>query len=370
VHIVFVNETSAGGSLLSTLGLADAVAALGVDVTVVHGTSGASRTRSVHEQLVDLRVRLRRTPLHAVVDRLARRPGRRLQRVGDGEGAVGVWRATVPANAVSHMLRTWRPDAVVVASISGPQWRQLRYDLGANGTPAVLYLRETTALRHLDRDIPAPDLLLANSRALAEAAAGHGAVFVPSVVDVGAARVESTRSTILAVNPTELYGGERLLRLARAMPEARFVLQESQPGQVLGTDVEGAAAELANVEVRRFTRDVASVYRDARLLAVPYDDRLDHHRPRSVVEAQANGIPVVASATPGLVETVGPGGVLVPVDATDTEWVEALRRLTDSGGGGDYERLVAAARAHAARPELDARAIAAGFVELVVAARR
>src|SRR5204862_6869191 len=121
-----------------------------------------------------------------------------------------------------------------------------------------------------------------------------------------------------------------------------------------------AAAGLPNVEFRPRTTDLGTVYRDARLLFVPH--RLDN-RPRIVAEAQANGIPVVASNHPGLVEAVGPGGVLVHPDAPDTEWIEAVGRLWDDTAL--YQRLVDAALGHAARPEIDPEVVTSRFEEAV-----
>jgi glycosyltransferase involved in cell wall biosynthesis len=84
-----------------------------------------------------------------------------------------------------------------------------------------------------------------------------------------------------------------------------------------------------------------------------------------VAEAQANGIPVVASRYPGLVEAVGPGGVLVDPDAPDADWIEAVGRLWDDAG--HYERLVEAALRHAARPEIDPEVVTSRFEKALVA---
>ena len=81
------------------------------------------------------------------------------------------------------------------------------------------------------------------------------------------------------------------------------------------------AARLPNVGFRPRTTDLGIIYRDARVLFVPH--RVDN-RPRVVVEAQANGIPVVASRYPGLVEAAGPGGVFVDPDAPEEAWIDAV----------------------------------------------
>jgi glycosyltransferase involved in cell wall biosynthesis len=118
------------------------------------------------------------------------------------------------------------------------------------------------------------------------------------------------------------------------------------------------AAGFPNVEFRPRTTDLGIIYRDARLLFVPH--RLDN-RPRVVAEAQANGIPVVASGYPGLVEAVGPGGVLVDSEAPDGAWIDAVGRLWDDAG--HYQQLVEAALGHAARPEIDPEVVTSRFEE-------
>jgi glycosyltransferase involved in cell wall biosynthesis len=127
-----------------------------------------------------------------------------------------------------------------------------------------------------------------------------------------------------------------------------------------------AADALPNVEVRPFTSDPARVFRDARVLLVPH--RVDN-RPRVVLEAQTNGIPVIATDHPGLVESVGPGGRNVADTDDPRPWIDALRSLWDEPG---YSAAVSAARAHAARADAAPDAVVARFersLERVVARR-
>ena len=66
------------------------------------------------------------------------------------------------------------------------------------------------------------------------------------------------------------------------------------------------------------------LYGDARVLLVPY--RMDS-RPRVILEAQANAIPVLTGGdVPALVEATGPGGLSVPLESV-AAWVEVIRSL-------------------------------------------
>ena len=80
-------------------------------------------------------------------------------------------------------------------------------------------------------------------------------------------------------------------------------------------------------------------------------------RPRVVLEAQYNGIPVVALDQPALSEAVGPGGVLVSGDLSDDEWAERIAGVWDWDGDA-YEEFERVARRHGTRTEVQPDAIA------------
>jgi len=183
------------------------------------------------------------------------------------------------------------------------------------------------------------------------------------VIGTSVTRTESTRRTALVINPIPTKGADLLWRLARELPEIPFVAQESWPltGDPLEA-VEAKAAELPNLEFRRRKPPGPDLYADARVLLVPY--RMDS-RPRVILEAQANGIPVVVGDVPALVEATGPGGLSVPLDSV-VAWVDAVRSLWSDHEG--YAGLAAAAQAHGARPEADPRTVTASFEELLVRA--
>jgi glycosyltransferase involved in cell wall biosynthesis len=76
-----------------------------------------------------------------------------------------------------------------------------------------------------------------------------------------------------------------------------------------------------------------------------------------VLEAQYNGIPVVALDQPAMSEAVGPGGVLVSGDLSDDEWARRIVEVWD-GDEQAYEELEQKARAHGTRPEVQSDVIA------------
>ena len=362
MNILFVSTTRRGGSGLSQRQLAARLIARDHRVAILTDSEeGHGLTRYLYKRQVNLSSRLRGHAVRPLLLALQRPLGRRAVRTPEYD--VPVFFSPVPEHAYRALRRQFRPDVVVASSIDRVSWRRLRAQVRAEGIPSVLYLREDAAQGHLTISHAPPDLLIANAGSLADRAraAGFHCLVIPSAIETTATRVDSSRERVLFVNPLPSHGIDRLWAVARARPDIPFAAQESWPLSASArARVLEAAAGLPNVEFRTRTTELGTVYRDARILFVPH--RIDN-RPRVVAEAQANGVPVVASGHPGLVEAVGPGGVLVDPDAPDTEWIEAVGRLWDDAAL--YQRLVDAALGHAARPEIDPEVVTTRFEEVV-----
>jgi glycosyltransferase involved in cell wall biosynthesis len=361
VRIIFVSSVAAGGSGTSQRQLARRLAERGHVVELLAATPQSRVVRPLYDQQVDLSTRLRASRVRPALLALQRPWGARVHRADTPD--FPTWMAAVPENAYRSVRRLTTPDVVVGSSIERVSWRRLLGQLRATGVPSVLYLREEPAIGHLTISRALPDLLLANAASLADAAraAGHACEVVPSVVEVDRARTESTRRAVVLVNPIGILGGDRLPPIARARPDIPFIVQESG----LLSDSERAAViaatrDLPNVELRPFATDPAAVFRDARVLLVPH--RVDN-RPRVILEAQTNGIPVVATDHPGLVESVGAGGRLVPDTDDPRPWIDAVGTVWDDAG--TYDALVAAAYAHAARDDVVPERVVERFERLV-----
>jgi glycosyltransferase involved in cell wall biosynthesis len=158
------------------------------------------------------------------------------------------------------------------------------------------------------------------------------------------------------VNPVAENDIDLILALARFRPDIPFVLQESWPlEETYRADLSATIQDLANVVLRSPVPSPSEVFHDARVLIATYPV----NRPRVVVEAQHNGIPVLAKSFPALAEAVGPGGVLVKPDASVGEWLSVLGGVWDDDA--EYERLSALAREHDLRDEMDPESIAQRF---------
>lgn len=359
MNILFVSSTRDGGSGLSQRQLAARLIGRGHQVAILTDPGeGYPLTRRLYKRMVNFSTKLQGHAAGRVVLALQRPLGRRV--VPASEYDVPVFYSPVPEHAYRALRRLISPHVVVASSIDRVSWRRLRAQLAKDRIPSVLYLREDVAHGHLSISNAPPDLLLANAGSLGERAraAGFDCVVIPSAIETSATSVGSSRDRVLFVNPLPSHGVDRLWSLARARPDIPFAVQESWPlPDPTRAEVLAMTASLANVEFRPRTSDLGVIYRDARLLLVPH--RVDN-RPRVVAEAQANGIPVIASAYPGLVEAVGPGGVVVESEA-DEEWIDAVSRLWDDRDA--YQRLVQMALAHAARPDIDPDVVTSQFEE-------
>ena len=148
------------------------------------------------------------------------------------------------------------------------------------------------------------------------------------------------RDRISMVNLSFDKGGGMFQSLARSCPDRLFLAGEGGWGNqfpVAGTNVERLKAPL----------DLPALFRRTRVFLMPsWSETFG----MVAVEAQANGVPVIASDLPGLREATGDGALFVPAMRL-SDWMEALRRLDDPE---EYALLANKARKNAQRL-LDAR---------------
>lgn len=363
MRLLFVSGTTGGGSGRSQRELAGQLVRRGHEVLfLVDDKRRAPITRWLYGHLSDLSVRVGGTVAANAVVWARNRLGRNVTR--EEHADITHWVSVLPQNVLRRAIREFQPDVIVVNSIERWAWRLVHAICRQLGVPDILYVREEDSLRHLDTEA-IPAVLVANTLSLAKKlrAKGLDCSYIPSVVETSVTRTETTRIVALAINPISAKGGDIVWRVARELPDIPFVLQESWPlrGEDL-TRVETEAAALPNVEFRRSLPPGPSLYADARVLLVPY--RVDS-RPRVILEAQANGIPVIAGDTPALVDAVAEGGLVVPLESIDS-WVAAIRSLWDDENL--YRRLVAEASEHGRRPDVEPSSVAAQVERLLTAA--
>ncbi len=153
---------------------------------------------------------------------------------------------------------------------------------------------------------------------------------------------------ITFVNPVPLKGVDLALDIAAAMPDRQFLFVEGWGGQSKQIDeLKNKMSGLTNITLFPFARDMRTIYAKTKLLIVP--SLFEEAFGRVVVEAQVNGIPVVARNVGGLSESVGNGGVLMKPDASAQEWRDVIEDIL----AHRYEEVSAKAYKNVKRPEFD-----------------
>ena len=152
------------------------------------------------------------------------------------------------------------------------------------------------------------------------------------------------------INPVQVKGVEIALELAERLPQQEFLFVEGW-----GTDpaIVRRIERLPNATYMRKQMDMRTVYGRTRVLIVP--SQWQEAFGRVVVEAQASGIPVIASRTGGLPEAVGDGGILIDEYRNPVRWLSALQGLLEDRSSYQSlsEKAIENTRRFGLRCELD-----------------
>ncbi|AOS79401.1 MULTISPECIES: glycosyltransferase [Hydrogenophaga] len=241
-----------------------------------------------------------------------------------------VMRSPRPAQDLAMAAAAWAADAIVVQSGSGLATMVLA-SLDT-GRATALYLHNVEISQLGGNLAPDPSFLfLANSSFTAQrwqALYGIHCEVIAPIVQGQSYLADSTGDKVLFVNPHPMKGVERLFELAAACPELPFLVMESwNVAPQWRTHCLQRANRLGNVEWRSPSTNMRKVYGQSRVLLMP--SVWEESFGRTVVEAQLNGLPVLASQRGALPDLVGAGGATLSPDAPLHEWAAALRRLYD-----------------------------------------
>ena len=275
-----------------------------------------------------------------------------------------VYRAAQPALHFQAVLAQWKPTVAIYPF--GPKSLPLAA-LGLHaGVKAALHVTNIEASDLDASPLARPDLMLiANSDFTARRIETLLGVLPPTVlplIEPERYRVQRPGDSVLLVNPTLRKGVEIFFRLAAARPDIPFLAVESwNLNDTWRTVLMNRARSLNNVALWPPVEDMREAYARARLVLMPsiHEETFG----RVVAEAQLSGIPALVSDRGALPETVGGGGLSVPLDAGFDTWLAAFNRLWDDRAL--YDRSAAAARAAAASPDRAPDRVADRFLDLL-----
>jgi glycosyltransferase involved in cell wall biosynthesis len=284
----------------------------------------------------------------AVLCGLHEHPGRAASSSVRRDESLGypVIRAADPVEALPMMAAAWNPSVIVVQS--GTTLLPMVVRSLESGRPTAVYLHNVETYQLGGILVPDPGLLfLANSEFTArrwQALCGIDSVVIQPLVLPERYLAAAHGDRVLYVNPTQIKGVEIMFSLAAACPDIPFLVAESWGlNPRWRENCQERAQRFANIEWTTPTSDMRTLFARSRTLLMP--SIWEESFGRTAVEAQINGIPVVASRRGALPETVGPGGILVDPHAPLTEWETALRRAYMPSS--DYDALSDAASGHA-----------------------
>jgi len=186
---------------------------------------------------------------------------------------------------------------------------------------------------------------------------GLAPALVPPLFEPADYRCEPRGDAILFVNPIAAKGINLVAAIARRLPHRRFLIARSWQNQAAFPHV---AVSAPNVEFLPNAHDMRPIYARARLVLMP--TIMEEGWGRTVSEAQISGIPAIVSDRGGLPDTVGPGGVVVPLAEPVERWCREVESLFDEAR---HSALSAAARQHAERPELAPATVMARFLDFL-----
>ena len=185
---------------------------------------------------------------------------------------------------------------------------------------------------------------------------------IPPIIEPDAYRVAraapDASGAVLFVNPVAIKGVHVAAAVAARLPRRRFLFARSWPDTAAHPHVDVA---LPNVEWLPPMHDMRPVYARTRTVLVPSVWEEGHGR--VVGEAQLSGIPAIVSDRGGLPESLGPGGIVVPLTAPIEAWCDAVESLFEDEAR--YAALARRALDHAARPDYQPEAVVERFLAWV-----
>ncbi len=160
----------------------------------------------------------------------------------------------------------------------------------------------------------------------------HPSVTLHPPVDQKHYEVRSKREKITLINYNDAKGGVHLSHIARRLKDRQFLA-------VAGAYGEQVKDQPANVQQWPNLPDIREAYRQTKILIMP--SRYETYG-RTAIEAMSSGIPVIASATPGLKESCGSAGYLIQDMHNIDRWVEAIVEVENN-----YDEWSKRAKLHA-----------------------
>lgn len=264
---------------------------------------------------------------------------------------------------IQQRIRLFRPDLLLTQLEGASEIAQVG---AAAGIPTLIWIHDTNFSAFIKNLEPHSRVAtMSCSEFVAETARKQlgltCAVLYPPV-DLDRCKTSTENAdSVTFINPTKSKGLAVAIDVARLLPHRGFLFVESYPLSKPSLDqLSSEISKCPNIAFRRWSRDVKSVYRRTRVLLVP--SQWPEAFCMVAVEANANGIPVVASRIGGIPATAGPAGILIEPDAPAEDWASAIEKLLSNDLV--YAQAASEARRNAEREEFQKDVVVDAFLEI------
>lgn len=261
-----------------------------------------------------------------------------------------VFRTWFPWEVAHAIVRRVSPD-VAIAQSGLPA--KMAHSFKQQGVPTIIHFHNVEDDDLSGMSASLADAFVANSKFTAERTEAlfgvKSKVIVPSFIrDNYTAPRQGDYVTF--INPHPKKGVELMIQVVQRLPDLKFLFVKAW---TLSLAEEERLAEWArvfpNLTVRERTNDMRDIYASTKILVVP--SVWEEAWGRVATEAHFSGIPVIGSNRGGIPEAIGPGGLILPIDADAGDWARAVASVATNPDV--YIRLSRAASDYAGREELD-----------------
>lgn len=236
-----------------------------------------------------------------------------------------VYRAWNTLSAVNEVVSRMNPSVTICNQVG--DFIAVARAFQDAGVPTFVYFRDAMWVPKNDeleelRKLP----IIANSNYMADHLLrefGLQATSIPPLILPDRCRTtqRGDHVTIIGVNPKK--GVHLAIEMARRLPDIPFLFIRSWDGA--DPAILSEISSLPNATYMEPVSDMRKIYGQTRILLAP--STWIEAWGRVVIEAQLNGIPVIASNHGGLPESVSYGGINLPIDADLGEWAQTVKDI-------------------------------------------